>query len=56
MREDKGHYCLDWDLMFITNKDPGFDSCTCFPVRSNEEIAAEKNTIDEIKFEYGIKK
>lgn len=55
MSEDKGHYCLDWDLEFITDKDPGFEACTCFPVRSKDEIETQNKVIEITKKEYGIK-
>jgi len=54
--KNQGHYCLDWDLDWITNKDPHFSTCTCFPVRDPEEIKAELVVLAELQQEYGIKK
>ena len=28
--KDKGHYCIEWDFMWIDEDSPEFECCLCF--------------------------
>ena len=33
----QGHWCAEWDGMFVTNLDPEFSACLCFKEKPDAE-------------------
>ena len=29
-KKNKGHFCTEWDFMYIEKGDPEFEACSCF--------------------------